>query len=49
MRDQVGLMRAQFVAFAASEEGALSLNGRIARVRFAIFAIVVSPGHRSVW
>jgi hypothetical protein len=42
-------MRAQLVAFAASEEGTLALNGRIARVRFAISAIVVSRVHRSVW
>jgi hypothetical protein len=49
LRDQVGLMRAQFVALAAAEEGALAFDGHIARVRFAIFAVAVSAGHRSVW
>ena len=49
MRDEVCLMRAQLVALAAAEEGALAFDGCIARVRFAVFAIVVSRGHRSVW
>ena len=49
MRDQVGLMGAQFVALAAAEEGALRFDGRIVDVRFAIFVVAVSPAHRSVW
>jgi hypothetical protein len=40
MRDEVGLMRAQFVALATAEEGALRLQARIV---VAIWSV-----HRSV-
>ena len=50
MRDQIGLMRAQFVALAAAEERAA------AKTRAAILArpnamarIAAGRGHRSVW